>query len=395
MASVFQPVDSLDIPVTGQSITALRTFAQAVDSETIPVTGQSVGEIAPGDTIEIGENLPVYFRGMPVVLAHTSPPGSGIEYISGCNCCQSTIACQQTICLQCPNGYAPAVFNWFIDGGVTKLNDPFGVIYYYPGGIVFANGVTFGGFDSATNHGQGIYLDTTFYSTGEDCVWVSQMIQYNFHSIYWKIYYDSGWKLYVDWWLSNFGVDPYPGPSGTELVFSLSPFTCCPPSVVYDPLNTTGGNRGGFTTTLTLVSGSPFSLADPLTITYGSCGCGTVTVPCCTEPIPRALLISAPGATAPVQSNGLIGQVGYVSSYFWSGQGYGFATFGLYKFVVACIAGPLWNLKIYLIGTPDVLKYNQNSTSDVCYPIYLSFPQSGFDFDGILSGQTFTIDVHR
>jgi len=364
MASIDEPIAPIDIPFTGESTTDRVT--------TRAETGY------------------IIFGGQVVASQHVSG-NAAVEYISGCTCCQSTTACLQSVCPQCTDGYAPAVFDWFIDGGITSIG---GGLYSYPGGIVFANGVKFGGFSSAG----GAYSTSSFNATGEDCTWVAVLISTGDiftglgYGFYFKLYYDSGWKLYVDYWDSNYGVNPYPGPSGNELVFSLSPFDCCPPQIILDPLNATGGNRGGTTSTLTLVSGSPRSLDDPLTITFGSCGCGHVTVPCCTEKIPRALEVILPGATAPAPASTLAAQLGYVSPDFWSGNGYFFV--GDYKFVLSCVAGPTWNMKIYLRGTPDVLKYNQNAASSTCYPIYLSFPQAGFDFDGILGGQTFTIDVH-
>jgi hypothetical protein len=391
LASVFQPVDSLDIPFTGQAAVSYRKFTQPVTTLFLYFTGRDVGEIIPdeGTVTDVVPNEMVFFRGKSVILAHTAPPGSGIEYLSGCTCCQATIACLQTICDQCPNGYAPSVFDWFIDGGIRNIGG--GDLYYYPPGPVFTGGQKFGGFSNA----EGTYYPSLFNSTGSDCEWVATIVAFPLgRGFYFKLYYSSGWKILIDNWDSNFGTIPYPGSSGNELIFTLDTFSCCPPAIVY-PADPTLSPTGGSLSTLSLFSGTPVSVPDPFTITFGSCGCGAVTVPCCAEAIPRALRISIPGATPLPTADGTTCQLAFISADFWKGDGYGGAFFALaaYRYTLSCITGT-WNLKIHLIDTPFTLVYDEDATSAVCYPLYLVFPQTAFDFGGYYSGDTFTIDVH-
>jgi hypothetical protein len=320
--------------------------------------------------------------GLSIDSGHVSGRAD-VTYVAGCRCCQNTTACRQGACPLGPDGYAPYFYGWQIEGAFFN-----GFNWSLPVLVTFANGVNSGS----------QYLTVEFFSTG-DCEWTAFQDLYTTwpgaSRIYFRLYYDSGYKLYVDYY------DPwnppypaaYPGPTGNQVVFSLDTFDLCPPGG-----QSVGGApaTGGSQSTLTLFSGSPQSVLDPAVMSFFSCGCSRVTVPCCTEKIPRYLSLVLTGATLPGPSPMPLenGSVAYGGSSFWSGLGFANSNTGGYRFLVTC-SGVTWNLKIYDLSTvPATLVYDEDASTAICYPIYLSFPQTAFDFGGAFAGQTFTIDFH-
>lgn len=341
-------------------------------------------------------------RGGTILMTKASTvPG---ETITPCSCCGATpdTHCRLTPCVQCPTGYASyeiETFQWKytlsppVDG---VFPDDIWINFVWDGpGIVLYPSV---------RNGAAMIL----HPAG-DCVW--EGVGYNGYFFapffprvwYCRLYYSSGWKLFVD-----YSIAPNPTglifppktytPSGNGFVIALDAFSCIGAprvesnaTILTQPAATHVTINGQYFNSLTGSTQTDFDITDFI-VNFNQCGSPVMTTDCCTEKVPTELM---PVANACIETDPALASVGFgwTTGMTWVGTltGKTGAVLTDYFVVLSCET-PNWRLKIYAgPGATGTLYYNALHTTLICYPIYLKF--TGISLPGACGGTAFDLEI--